>query len=105
MKRYHTAELRCLEIVNLCDGARLGYATDFELEIEEDCARVTALIINKSSGFFGFGCVEELVIPWRKVECIGEDAILVRLPSNELSTCFCHRRRGKGRPIGGKKGR
>ena len=32
MKRCSTAELRNLEIVNLCDGARLGYACDFEFD-------------------------------------------------------------------------
>ena len=26
MKKYSTADLRKLEIVNVCDGARLGYA-------------------------------------------------------------------------------
>ena len=33
MKKYSTADLRKLEIVNVCDGARLGYAGDFEFEV------------------------------------------------------------------------
>ena len=45
MKRYSTAELRRLEVVNLCDGARLGYAEDFEFEAEGDCSRILSLII------------------------------------------------------------
>ena len=43
MKRCSTADLRRLEIVNLCDGARLGYATDFEFDSED--ARILALVI------------------------------------------------------------
>ncbi len=105
MKRYHTGDLRCLEILNVCDGSSLGYANELEVEVEGDCARVTALIIRKSGGFLGLGCGEDLVIPWCKIECIGEDAILVRLPTNELSSCLCHRIRGKGWFFGGKKGR
>lgn len=93
MKRYTTVDLRCLEIVNLCDGARLGYASDFEFEAEGDCTRVTALIIRGSGGFFGFGREDDLLIPWRAVQCIGEDTILVKLSSQELSACAHTRRR------------
>lgn len=87
MKRFSTSDLRCLEIVNLCDGARLGYATDFEFDCED--ARVLALVIKGSSGLFGFGGEDDLVIPWHFIECIGEDTILVRLSSTDLSCCLC----------------
>ena len=52
MKRYCTSELRKLEIVNSCDGAKLGCATDFEFEAEGDCTKVTALIVCGCRGFF-----------------------------------------------------
>ena len=87
MKRFSTADLRRLEIVNLCDGTRLGYACDFEFDCED--ARILALVIKGSSGFFGFGREDDLVIPWSFIECIGEDTILVRLSSTELSCCQC----------------
>ncbi len=89
MKRYNTADLRKLQVINLCDGACLGYVTDFEFEAEPDCGRMLALVIGGSSGFFGFGRRDDLVIPWRLIECIGEDAILVRIPKGEFSSCFC----------------
>ncbi|MBQ9131284.1 MAG: YlmC/YmxH family sporulation protein [Clostridia bacterium] len=88
MKRCSTAELRHLEIVNLCDGARLGYANDFEFDKED--ARILALIIAGSCGFFGWGKEEDLVIPWHKIECIGEDTILVKLTQQDLSCCTCN---------------
>lgn len=93
MKCYSTADLRCLEIVNICDGARLGYASDFEFEAEGDCTRVIALVIRGNCGFFGFGGEEDLVIPWHAVQCIGEDTVLVKLSGQELSACNCHRPR------------
>ena len=83
MKRYSTAELRKLEIVNLCDGARLGYAEDFEFEAEGDCSRILSLIISGSCGF------------------LGEDTILVKLTPQEFSSCLCGRKSG-GRRLFGK---
>jgi YlmC/YmxH family sporulation protein len=85
MKRYSTVDLRHLEIINLCDGARLGYATDFEFD--KDDAQILSLIIGGCNGFFGIGREDDLIIPWRKIECFGEDTILVRLNPNELSSC------------------
>ena len=93
MKRCSTAELRRLEIINLCDGTRLGYACDFEFDAED--ARILALVISGSGGFFGFGKEEDLVIPWNMIECIGEDTILVKLSERELSCCVCPRKRNR----------
>ena len=89
MKRYSTADLRKLEIINLCDGARLGYAGDFEFEADHDCGRMLAIVINGSAGFFGIGKQDDIIIPWSRIECIGEDSILVRMDSATLSGCCC----------------
>ncbi len=93
MKRYTTADLRRLEIINVLDGSSLGYAGDFEFEAEGDCSRVTALIVCGSDGFFGLGGHDDLYIPWYTIECIGEDTILVKLPPNDYSGCLCQRKR------------
>ena len=93
MKRCSTAELRQLEIVNLCDGSRLGYACDFEFDKED--ARILALVITGSCGLFGFGKEDDIVIPWHMIECIGEDTILVKLTQQDLSCCLCQHRKGK----------
>jgi len=87
VKRLSTADLRRLEIVNLCDGTRLGYACDFEFDCED--ARILALVIKGSGGFLGFGKDDDLIIPWSFIQCIGEDTILVKLSSTELSCCQC----------------
>ena len=96
MKRYCTSELRKLEIVNSCDGAKLGCASDFEFEAEGDCTKVTALIVRGGGGVFGFGCEDDLRIPWCQVQCIGEDIILVKLSPQECD-CFCRPRRRFGK--------
>lgn len=91
MKRCSTADLRRLEIVNLCDGSRLGYASDFEFDCED--ARILALVVCGSGGIFGFGRDDDLIIPWNQIECIGEDTILVKMTQQELSCCSCSEKR------------
>ncbi|MBQ7172750.1 MAG: YlmC/YmxH family sporulation protein [Clostridia bacterium] len=79
-----TETLRKLEIINLKNGARLGYASDFEFDKNTAC--VTALIIGGSKGFLGLGKTEDLYIPWRCIRCFGEDTILVELGQGD---CCC----------------
>lgn len=97
MKAYSTADLRKLEIVNVCDGSRLGYAGDFEFEVNGDCTRVLSLIVCGSSGFLGFGGEDDLMIPWSAVQCIGEDTILVKLTQQDYSCCLCPDKKRFGR--------
>lgn len=85
MMRVSTAHLRELEVINLCGGARLGYPCDFEIDIEN--ARILAIIVCCSGGIPLFFKKEEYIIPWRQIECIGEDAILVKLSDADLSAC------------------
>ena len=85
-----TSDLRKKEIINMCDGARLGCASDFEFET---CtAVITGLILKNNSGFLGLGSMDKVVIPWCKIECIGEDTILVRFSSDELEK-LCKKRK------------
>ena len=87
-----TADLRKKEIINLCDGARLGYACDFEFN--KCSSEITAIILEGDSGFLGLGAGEGNIIPWCKVECIGEDTILVNLTQQELNAC-CRKKKKK----------
>ena len=87
-----TEELRTKEIINLCDGARLGYACDFEFN--KCTAEIVGLIVEKSGGFLWLGAGESVLIPWCKIECIGEDTILVKFTSAELQS-FCRKKKKK----------
>ena len=92
MRYITTTELACMEVINLCDGGKLGYPTAVELCAED--GRVTALIIPKSNGVLSFGKGEHYRIPWCRIECIGEDTVLVKLTAAELSNCVVG---GKGK--------
>lgn len=73
------------EVINLADGARLGYVGDVDIELES--GRVTALIIPGRLRFFGLlGREDDYVIPWESIEKIGEDIILVRHSSGYTRT-------------------
>lgn len=92
MEIISTADLRKKEIINLCDGARLGYSCDFEFD--KCTAQITGLVIEKSSGFLGLGGGDRAIIPWNKINCIGEDTVLVNFSSHELK-CFCSKKKKK----------
>ena len=81
MERFSTCDLREKEVINLCDGTKLGCPTDFEFDACD--GKITALIICVPSGFLGLGQSKDITIPWNKIDCIGADAILVRLTHGE----------------------
>ncbi len=71
-------ELRHKEVINSCDGTRLGFVDDIEVEISS--ARVVSLIVFGRPRFFGlFGRSNDYIIPWDSIDLIGEDTILVGL--------------------------
>lgn len=82
MERFSTCDLREKEIINLCDGTRLGTPTDFEFDVCD--GKITAIIISVPGGFLGLGASNDIIIPWNKIECIGADAILVKLKPGEF---------------------
>lgn len=85
MERFSTCELREKEVVNMCDGTRLGCPVDFEFSVCD--GRITALIVPRAGGIFGFCRDDDIIIPWCKIECIGSDAILVKISPDEYRDC------------------
>ena len=77
MARTTYSELKRKEIINVCDGARLGCVCDLELD---DCTGViSAIVVPGQARFLGlFRGAEELVIPYCKIQKIGDDVILVQ---------------------------
>ena len=71
--------LRRKEVINLCDGCRLGCVGDVEVTVPE--GSVKALIVFGPCRFFGlFGRGEDYYIPWESVQKFGDDIILVDKP-------------------------
>lgn len=93
MESFNTCDLRNKEVINLCDGARLGCPSDFEFDPCD--GKITALVIAGQGGFLGFGHCNDIVIPWEKIECVGEDAILVRISTRECTRGDGDKRRKK----------
>ena len=74
-------ELKRLEVINLCDGKRLGSVCDVEMDLVRGV--ITALILPRPfdlKNLFQGEAERTLRIPWHRIERIGSDTILVRLP-------------------------
>ncbi len=72
----NTAELRAKDVISTKDGRKLGFITDFEIDVT--CGKICTVIVSPCQGYFAFGQSRgEYRIPWEKIECIGEDAVLV----------------------------
>ena len=66
------------EVVNINNGKRLGYVQDVCADLET--GRITSIIVpgtNKVLNIFAQN--NEIVIPWEKIKCIGDDLILVEI--------------------------
>jgi len=78
-------DLRRLEVINICNGKKLGAVSDVEMDLNLGC--ITAIILPKRTDFLD--CFRRDVkkicrIPWCRIERIGDDAILVRIKEEEL---------------------
>lgn len=75
-------EIRTKAVVNLPDGICFGYADDLVLDTESKT--VMTLVIKGRLRFFGlFGREEDVMIPWDRIEVIGQDTILVKMEAGE----------------------
>ena len=71
-------DLKCKEVINICDGARLGCICDLELDPCSGC--ISAIIVPGPARLWGIlRSDEELVIPYCKINKIGDDVILVEI--------------------------
>ena len=75
-------QLKQKEVINTCDGARLGNVCD--LELSQD-GRILALIVPAPFSLAGMFKNAGVSIPWSAVAMMGEDVILVNLPSRILN--------------------
>ena len=70
-------DLQRKELVNVKDGAKIGYVDDAIVDI--DTAAVKFLVVHGRLRLFGLlGRQPDIIIPWADIQIIGEDAILVR---------------------------
>ena len=66
------------EVININNAKRLGYVQDVTADLKT--GMITSIIVpgsNKMLNFFSGN--NEIVIPWEKIKCIGEEIILVEI--------------------------
>ena len=77
------SEISQKDVINICDGSKLGNAEDFELDLCNCC--VTALVVPGPCRFFGLLAPKsDYVIPWRCVKKVGNDTILVEVDAESV---------------------
>lgn len=84
-------DLRAKEVINICDGKRLGNMID--IVFDSCCAKITGIVVPGEKTFFSFFKNNpDIFIPFCKIRKIGKDVILVELnpanapPINTLTT-------------------
>lgn len=69
-------ELKTKEVINVSDGARLGFVSDVEIDLES--GRMTALVVPGAYRLMGFlGKEEDIIIKWENIKKIGDDIIII----------------------------
>ncbi len=64
-------------VVNVCTGQNLGRVDDLTFDPSNAC--ITGVVIYGRLKLFGLlGREEDTVIPWKDIEKVGEDVLLVR---------------------------
>lgn len=68
--------LREKEVINIKDGARLGFVGDVELDL--DTGRLISIVIPGAYKLAGlFGREQDVIIKWDDIKKIGDDLIIV----------------------------
>ena len=79
------ADLRCKEVINICNGHRLGFVSDVAINVLT--GKVVALIIPGPCRYLGlFGREDDYEIPWECINRICDDIILIEI-SGEYKRC------------------
>ena len=66
------------EVINISDARRLGYVQDVTADLGTGV--ITSIIVPGNNKIFNiFRGNNEIVIPWDKIKCIGEEIILVEI--------------------------
>ncbi len=93
MSRITSLQLRQKDVINLCDGTRLGCVS--EIELDTCSGQICSLILSSGSGMLNLFKDSRIVLPWSRIECIGEDAILVKISTSEFDNFFKHDKKRK----------
>ena len=86
-------DMRLKEVININDGARLGYVSDLEFRLPE--GQILGAVVQTPGRFFGlFGRGEEFFIPWDAIRQMGDDIILIEKSVARQAAKTKHRKWG-----------
>lgn len=69
-------EIKAKEVINVSDGARLGFVSDVEIDLKN--GRLVSLVVPGAYRMMGFlGREEDVVIKWENIKKIGDDIIII----------------------------
>ena len=77
MERF--SHLRRKEVINICDGRRLGFVGDLELKVPGGRSRPSSCSAPAASSACSAGG-EDFYVPWDCVQRFGDDIILIDKP-------------------------
>ena len=76
------SDLRYKEVIDIHTGRRLGYVCDAEFDEKE--GRIISLITPGRAKLFGLlGREDDYILPWKCIQRLGSDIILVELEPNQ----------------------
>lgn len=87
------SELSNKEVINLCDGKKLGCVSDVQVDICN--GKLCAVIVPAEGKGLGLPKGSDIVIPWEKIERIGDDIIIVNIVIPECVLDCEHKSRRK----------
>ena len=78
----NTENIKNKEVINIYDGKSLGFVYDIEINLKE--GKIEGIVLPGERGLFNlFGREsEDFVIKWKNVKTVGEDVILVNVPTS-----------------------
>lgn len=83
MKWERFSDLQEKEVINICDGKRLGCVCDLEVDLVT--GRICTLIVPEEAGRFCLFAKERAYfIPWCSIRRVGNDIILVEAAEEEI---------------------
>ncbi len=68
--------MKSKEVINISDGARLGFVSDVEIDVET--GRLVSIVVPGAYRMLGlFGKEDDIVIEWDDIKKIGDEIIIV----------------------------
>ena len=82
MKWERFSSLQEKEVINVCDGKRLGCICDLEVDVHT--GKICTIIIPEECKWNFFGKERAFFVPWRCIKRVGDDIILIEADADEL---------------------